>query len=786
MDAALLDVLEHGAHVGLVAVAERVDVELDGVLEEGVQVDGMVGRDLRGLLHVAGEVLVVVDDGHAAPAQHVAGTNQQGVPDAPGHPPGLVDGLGHARGRVGDLEAVEQGGEAVAVLGEVDGLGLGPHDGHAGGLEARRQVDGGLAAQRDDDPRRPLDLDDVHDVLEGERLEVQAVGRVVVGRDGLGVAVDHDRLEAQVAQGIRGVHAAVVELYALADAVGAGREDHHARTLCLDMLGGAAAHVGEVVVAGVALELAGAGVDRLDGRSHAQDLAQGAHDLLALAGEVRQLRVREAHLLGRQHAVGREAREAQPGDCPLRCHDVCDAVEEPRVDTRHLAHALDRPAAAQGLCHVEDALGRGAGHQLVEAVLVEGVAAVGSQAGMPLLERAHGLLEGLLEGGAYGHDLAHRLHARGEGVLGALELLEGEARHLDHAVVDGRLEAGRRGAGDVVGDLVEGVAHREQRRHLGDGKARGLAGERRGAAHARVHLDDDEAAVIGVHGKLHVGAAAGHAHALEHRQRVVAQALELEVVERLAGRHGDRVARVHAHGVEVLDGAHDDAVAGDVAHDLHLDLLPALEALLDEHLAVGRERKALLGNAQQVIVVVGHTAAGTAQREGRAQHHRVADVRRDGLALPDRVRHARARHLEADVAHGPGKELAVLAALDAGDVAADDLDAKALEHAGLRQLDRAVECRLAAHVGQEGVRSLALDDLGHARAGDGLHVGAVGRLGVGHDGGGVGVDKHHLVALGAKRPDRLGAGVVELAGLADHDGAGANDQDLLDVLPLGH
>ncbi|MBI5384098.1 MAG: hypothetical protein HZA90_05365 [Verrucomicrobia bacterium] len=48
------------------------------------------------------------------------------------------------------------------------------------------------------------------------------------------------------------------------------------------------------------------------------------------------------------------------------------------------------------------------------------------------------------------------------------ELLEGEARDFHDHVVNGRLEAGRRLAGDVVADFVEQVA---------DGEARGLAGE---------------------------------------------------------------------------------------------------------------------------------------------------------------------------------------------------------------------------------------------------------------------------------------------------------------------
>jgi hypothetical protein len=43
-------------------------------------------------------------------------------------------------------------------------------------------------------------------------------------------------------------------------------------------------------------------------------------------------------------------------------------------------------------------------------------------------------------------------------------------------------------------------------------------------------------------------------------QRGVAHDLVLAVGERLRRRHGDRVAGVHAHGVEVLDRADDDHV----------------------------------------------------------------------------------------------------------------------------------------------------------------------------------------------------------------------------------
>ena len=48
--------------------------------------------------------------------------------------------------------------------------------------------------------------------------------------------------------------------------------------------------------------------------------------------------------------------------------------------------------------------------------------------------------------------------------VGTGQLLEGPARDLGHDVVDGGLEARRSGAGDVVGDLVERVAHGQARR----------------------------------------------------------------------------------------------------------------------------------------------------------------------------------------------------------------------------------------------------------------------------------------------------------------------------------
>ncbi len=63
-------------------------------------------------------------------------------------------------------------------------------------------------------------------VLGGQRLEIEPVGGVVVGRDRLRVAVDHDGFIAGLGQREAGVAAAVVELDTLTDAVRSAAQDY--------------------------------------------------------------------------------------------------------------------------------------------------------------------------------------------------------------------------------------------------------------------------------------------------------------------------------------------------------------------------------------------------------------------------------------------------------------------------------------------------------------------------------------------------------------------------------
>ena len=479
MDAGLFDVLHDTANVQLVTVVDGVDVDLDRVVEKTVDEKRMPGAD-DSLPGHAREVIAerrgIVDDLHAAAAEHVAGAHEHRVTDFFGH----HDGSGEVDRR--SVAGGEQAGvaqnlrEQSAFLGEVDRVGGGTENGNAGRFQAAGEAQRGLAAElhdhADEFAALAFGIDDLEHVFEGERFKVQPVAGVVVGGDRLRVAVDHDGLVAGLRQCEGGVHAGVVEFDALPDAVRSGAENDDLTAVTGDNLG-------LVVVAGVVVRREGGklprtGVDSLEHGAHAENVAHGAHIRFAKATQLANLGVREAVVLGEDHDVAVEpvGRGHLVGDLV----DEHDLVDEPRIDLGGSVHLLDRRTAAEGLLHGDDAAvggNLGDGEQFVDrAGLLAPV-----KARPALLERPQGFLQGGGVAAADGHGFTDRLHGGGQALVGGRKLLKREAGHLDHDVVEGGFEACRGDTGDVVGNLVEAVAEAQFCSDLGDRKAGRLAGE---------------------------------------------------------------------------------------------------------------------------------------------------------------------------------------------------------------------------------------------------------------------------------------------------------------------
>ncbi len=170
---------------------------------------------------------------------------------------------------------------------------------------------------------------------------------------------------------------------------------------------------------------------------------------------------------------------------------------------------------------------------------------------------------------------------------------------------------------------------------------------------------------------------------------------------------------------------------------------------------------------------------------GRPMSSSAVERLRQGLDL------VRARRLQPDRRHRLAEALAVLGLVDGVGGGADHLHVVFVEHAHLAQRQRAVERRLAAHGGKQGEpagQDMALlgDDLGDDFRRDRLDIGGVRQVRVRHDGRRIGIDQDDPVALLLQRLAGLGAGIVEFAGLADDDGACADDQDRGNVGAFGH
>ena len=229
-----------------------------------------------------------------------------------------------------------------------------------------------------------------------------------------------------------------------------------------------------------------------------------------------------------------------------------ELVQEPGIDVGHLRDLANGHALRERVADVLQALRMRRNQAFGQDARLDFFGA-DALAG---LQRAHGLQQRLFEGAADGHDLADGLHLRTEGFVGAGKFLELPLGNLDDDVVERRLETGRRLARDVVGDFVERVADGELGGDFRDGKAGRLRRQSAEERETRGFISmTTMRPLCGIDGELDVGAAGLDANLADHGDGGIAHGLVFAIGECLRGGDGDGVARMHAHGIEVLDGA---------------------------------------------------------------------------------------------------------------------------------------------------------------------------------------------------------------------------------------
>ena len=168
-----------------------------------------------------------------------------------------------------------------------------------------------------------------------------------------------------------------------------------------------------------------------------------------------------------------------------------------------------------------------------------------------------------------------------------------------------------------------------------------------------------------------------------------------------------------AHWIEVLDGADNNTVTCGIAHDLHLNLFPALNGLLYQHLVLWRKQESLLHNLYELFWGVSDAAACATKGKAWANDHGISQVSNNALSVFHGVSDVCTSNLQANVLDCLAEEFTVLTGTNGLQVAADDLNVVLVKNACLAKADGAVQSSLSAHVWQKRVRTLALNDAGH-------------------------------------------------------------------------
>ena len=503
------------------------------------------------------------------------------------------------------------------------------------------------------------------------------------------------------------------------------------------------------------------------------------HLVLALAPQLADILIAKAHALGlTQHL-----------DIPavvshylLKLDDVLELLEEEHVDLRIVVdhHQIDP---------VADQLGDGI-ETIVRTLLDVGQQFVVRRAVKLLvvdvaytrLERTHRLQQRLLHRATDGHHLARSLHLRTELIRGIGELIEGEAGHLRHHIVDRRLKRGRRRSNT---NLIERQTHGNLGRHAGNREARGLRGQGRRARHAGVHLDQIVFEREGVECKLHVATTLDLQLADDLEGRI-AQHLELTIRERLCRSYHHRVARMDTHRVDILHRADGNGRIFGIAHHLKLDLLIALDALLDQYLMNGREEQGVAHHLTQLLLIVDKATTRTTERKGGTQYDRIADLGSDGCTFVDRRCHLRRQHRLTQRLAQLLEELAVLGALDRREARTQNLHLALLQDTLFGQLHRQIQTRLTTQTRHNRIGTLVANNFGYIFERQRLHIDLIGNVRIGHNRGRVRVYEDHLITLLAQCQAGLCTGIVELGSLTNHDRTRADDHHFLDIFSFRH
>ena len=525
-----------------------------------------------------------------------------------------------------------------------------------------------------------------------------------------------------------------------------------------------------VIVWRLCRELCRTGIYHLIGCYNAVGIAHFLNLILSLSGQTRDHVVRELNAFClSQKLYGKFLL----GKALLHLHKNRNLIDEPVVNHGNLMNFLIGNTTAQRFRDHPNSTVIYHMKLLHQLCLRQFGKIVGLQTIHMLLQRTDCLHQRTLKVVTDTHNLSGSLHLCAQGSLGCQELVKRQSRNLYHTVVQHRLKAGIGLLRNGILNLVQCVAQRNLRRHLGNRVTGGLGSQRGRTGYTRIYLDNTVFKGFRMQRILYV-TSSGNIQLIDDVQSRASKHLILLVPQCLGRSNYDGVSGVNANRIDVLHITYGDAVAVGIAHYLILDFLPACDTALYQHLSHTAQTKSVGKNVNQLLLIVGDTTAASAQRKSRTKHHRITD----GIGKFDTVLHGidhlGSRTRLSDLLHGVLKRLTILRLEDGLCCRTDQLHAMLLQETGLCQFHTEVQACLSTQSRQNTVglflQNNFLQDIHSQR----LNIYLIRYLLVRHDGCRIRIHQTYLNALFLQRAARLCSCIVKLCSLSDDDWTGTD------------
>ena len=175
-------------------------------------------RDIFRIAHILSEVGWIVDDLHRPPAQNVGRPDEHWIADLLRHEHRRIGRRDCPACGLGNVQLSEQQIKAVPVFRQIDAVERRPENRDTCLHQWLSQINRRLSAELYDHTfDRCLTFNDMQDIFGRQRLKIQPVGRIEIGRHRLRVIVDDDRFVSCFAQGTDAVDAGIIEFDSLPD-----------------------------------------------------------------------------------------------------------------------------------------------------------------------------------------------------------------------------------------------------------------------------------------------------------------------------------------------------------------------------------------------------------------------------------------------------------------------------------------------------------------------------------------------------------------------------------------